>query len=120
MKTKNKIHRKNIRVTKAFKDSLAGYANGRDIGEVATKIILWYNIDFNMRDFEEVLFTSIKYSTVQREPLASTGDKSETITIKIDWCDYEVFEANCTKLGIDTSEGIRRVIRQVVDKHQSL
>ena len=55
MKTKNKIHRKNIRVTKAFKDSLAGYANGRDIGEVATKIILWYNIDFNMRDFEEVL-----------------------------------------------------------------
>ena len=119
MKTKKKIYRKNIRVTKAIKDSLAEYANGRDIGEVATKIILWYNIDFSMRDFEEVLFTSIKYSTVQREPLASTGDKSETITIKIDWCDYEVFEANCTKLGIDTSEGIRRVIRQVVDRHQN-
>ena len=42
------------------------------------------------------------------------------ITVKIDWCDYEVFEANCTKLGIDTSEGIRRVIRQVVDRHQNI
>lgn len=119
MKTKKKIYKKNIRVTKAFKESLIEYANGREIGETITKIILWYNIDFNMRDFEEVLFTSIKYSTVQREPLASTGDKGEMITVKLNWCDYEVFEANCTKLGIDTSEGIRRVIRQVVDRHQN-
>lgn len=27
------------------------------------------------------------------------------------------FKDNCTKLGIDTSEGIRRVIRQVIDNH---
>lgn len=120
MKTKKKIYKKNIRVTKAFKESLIEYANGGEIGETITKIILWYNIDFNMKDFTEVLFTSIEYSSVKQEPLVSNGDKGEMITVKLNWCDYEVFEANCTKLGIDTSEGIRRVIRQVVDKHQSL
>ena len=120
MRTKKQIYKKNIRVTKSFKNSLIEYANGKEISETVTKIILWYNIDFEMKDFIEVLFTSIKYSSVQQEPLVDTGDKGEMITIKLDWSDYEIFKGNCTKLGIDTSEGIRRVIRQVIDNHQKI
>lgn len=120
MRTKKKIYKKNIRVTKNFKDALIEYANGNEIGETITRIILWYNVDFKLHDFNEVLFTSIKYSSVQQEPLETTGDKGEMITVKLDWNDYEIFKAHCTMLGIDTSEGIRRAIRQVVSNHQSI
>ena len=120
MRNKKHIYKKNIRVTKKFKDALIEYCNGREQSETITNIILWYNIDFNLHNFTDVLFTSIKYSSVQQEPLDKIGDKNDQITVKLDWSDFEVFEANCIKLGIETSEGIRRVIRQVVDNHQAI
>ena len=120
MRTKRKFFKKNIRVTKGFKDNLINYANGRELSETITQIILWYNIEFKLKSFEEIVFTSIKYSSVQQEPLEITGDKDEAISVKLDWKDYEVFESNCRLLGIDASEGIRRVIRQVVMSNQNI
>lgn len=120
MRAKKKIYKKNIRVTKSFKEALIKYADGREVGDTVTKIILWYNIDFKLQPYNEALLTSIKYSSVQQEPLEVNGDKGEMITIKLDWSDYEVFQSHCTLLGIETSEGVRRVIRQVIDRHQSV
>lgn len=112
MRTKKQIFKKNIRVTKEFKEKLKTYANGNEVADVIANIIIWHNIDFEMNEFEKNLLTSIKYSSVRYEP-GSVDSKSETITVKLNWKDFEVLEKHCIMLGIETSEGIRRAIRQV-------
>lgn len=112
MRTKKQIFKKNIRVTKEFKEKLKAYANGNEVADTISNIIIWHNINFEMNEFEHNLLTSIKYSSVRYEP-DSADSKSEVITVKLNWKDFEVLEKHCIMLGIETSEGIRRAIRQV-------
>ena len=112
MRTKKQIFKKNIRVTKEFKEKLKAYANENEVADTISNIIIWHNIDFEMNEFEKNLLTSIKYSSVRCEPDSADG-KSETITVKLNWKDFEVLEKHCIMLGIETGEGIRRAIRQV-------
>lgn len=111
----------NIRISKNMKDGFKELAGEMDLQKKLEELVIDYNRRWEELGIERMFFDSLKYQTL-RKVAYNDDNKEDTakdyiITLKTDRYIYDTFKSHCQALGIVFGEGIRRLLKEAIDKN---